>query len=46
MVEFTRSLVVIAPPSLVLNAFFDAIQDLGMFWGILNEPPPRTLQAS
>jgi hypothetical protein len=23
------------------NAFFDAIQDLGMFWGILNEPPPR-----
>lgn len=23
------------------NAFFEAIQDLGMFWGILNEPPPR-----
>jgi CheY-like chemotaxis protein len=22
------------------NAFFDAIQDLGMFWAILNEPPP------
>src|SRR5690349_8969333 len=21
--------------------FFDAIQDLGVFWGILNEPPPR-----
>ncbi|QFU15128.1 response regulator [Microvirga thermotolerans] len=20
--------------------FFDAIQDLGVFWGILNEPPP------
>jgi CheY-like chemotaxis protein len=20
--------------------FFEAIQDLGMFWGILNEPPP------
>ena len=24
------------------NAFFEAIQDLGMFWAILNEPPPRT----
>ena len=23
------------------NAFFEAIQDLGMFWAILNEPPPR-----
>jgi CheY-like chemotaxis protein len=23
------------------NAFFEAIQDLGMFWGILNEPPPH-----
>jgi CheY-like chemotaxis protein len=23
------------------NAFFEAIQDLGMFWGVLNEPPPR-----
>jgi CheY-like chemotaxis protein len=22
------------------NAFFEAIQDLGMFWAILNEPPP------
>ena len=22
--------------------FFDAIQDLGVFWAILNEPPPRT----
>jgi CheY-like chemotaxis protein len=22
------------------SAFFDAIQDLGMFWAILNEPPP------
>ena len=21
--------------------FFDAIQDLGVFWAILNEPPPR-----
>jgi CheY-like chemotaxis protein len=21
--------------------FFAAIQDLGMFWGVLNEPPPR-----
>lgn len=21
--------------------FFEAIQDLGVFWGILNEPPPR-----
>jgi hypothetical protein len=20
--------------------FFDAIQDLGVFWAILNEPPP------
>jgi len=25
------------------NAFFEAIQDLGMFWAILNEPPPRTI---
>lgn len=24
------------------NSFFEAIQDLGMFWGVLNEPPPRT----
>ncbi|WP_091738230.1 response regulator [Phenylobacterium immobile] len=23
------------------NAFFEAIQDLGMFWAILNEPPPQ-----
>lgn len=23
------------------SAFFAAIQDLGMFWGVLNEPPPR-----
>lgn len=22
--------------------FLQAIQDLGMFWGVLNEPPPRT----
>jgi DNA-binding NarL/FixJ family response regulator len=22
------------------GAFFEAIQDLGMFWAILNEPPP------
>ena len=29
------------------NAFFEAIQDLGMFWAILNEPPPagRTVDA-
>lgn len=25
------------------NAFFAAIQDLGMFWGVLNETPPRGL---
>ena len=25
------------------NAFFEAIEDLGMFWAILNEPPPRGL---
>lgn len=25
------------------NAFFEAIQDLGMFWAILNEPPPRVV---
>jgi len=24
------------------NAFFEAIEDLGMFWAILNEPPPKT----
>jgi CheY-like chemotaxis protein len=23
------------------TAFFEAVQDLGMFWAILNEPPPR-----
>jgi CheY-like chemotaxis protein len=23
------------------NEFFKAIQDLGVFWAILNEPPPR-----
>lgn len=25
------------------TAFFEAIQDLGMFWGVLNEPPPGGL---
>jgi CheY-like chemotaxis protein len=25
------------------TAFLKAIQDLGMFWGVLNEPPPRAL---
>jgi CheY-like chemotaxis protein len=24
------------------NLFFEAIQDLGMFWAVLNEPPPRS----
>jgi CheY-like chemotaxis protein len=23
------------------SAFFEAIQELGMFWAIINEPPPR-----
>lgn len=23
--------------------FFDAIQDLGVFWAVLNEPPPRNV---
>ncbi|MBI1180094.1 MAG: response regulator [Alphaproteobacteria bacterium] len=27
------------------DQFFEAIQDLGMFWAILNEPPPRKSQA-
>ncbi|WP_269714078.1 response regulator [Caulobacter sp. NIBR2454] len=27
------------------NRFFEAIQDLGMFWAILNEPPPRGVHA-
>jgi CheY-like chemotaxis protein len=27
------------------NAFFEAIEDLGMFWAILNEPPPRGTRA-
>jgi CheY-like chemotaxis protein len=27
------------------NAFFEAIEDLGMFWAILNEPPPRGIRA-
>jgi CheY-like chemotaxis protein len=26
------------------TAFLQAIQDLGMFWGVLNEPPPRGLR--
>ena len=25
--------------------FFEAIQDLGVFWAILNEPPPRAADA-
>lgn len=25
--------------------FFEAIQDLGMFWAVLNEPPPRSQRA-
>lgn len=25
------------------TAFLSAIQDLGMFWGVLNEPPPRAV---
>jgi CheY-like chemotaxis protein len=25
--------------------FFDAIQDLGVFWAILNEPPPRPAES-
>jgi len=25
------------------DQFFEAIQDLGMFWAVLNEPPPRRL---
>jgi len=24
------------------DQFFEAIRDLGMFWAVLNEPPPRT----
>jgi CheY-like chemotaxis protein len=24
------------------SAFFEAIRDLGMFWAVLNEPPPRS----
>ncbi|CAM5782419.1 response regulator [Rhizobacter fulvus] len=27
------------------SAFLQAIQDLGMFWGVLNEPPPRGVRA-
>ncbi len=27
------------------SRFFEAIQDLGMFWAILNEPPPRSIDA-
>jgi hypothetical protein len=25
----------------ILLSFFEAIQELGMFWGVLNETPPR-----
>jgi len=28
------------------TAFLQAIQDLGMFWGVLNEPPPRSARAA
>jgi len=28
------------------NTFFEAIQDLGMFWAVLNEPPPRISHGS
>lgn len=28
------------------NTFFEAIQDLGMFWAVLNEPPPRVPHGS
>ena len=31
---------------LAFDAFLQAIQDLGMFWGVLNEPPPRPGQGS
>jgi len=27
------------------NQFFKAIQDLGVFWALLNEPPPKLRQA-
>lgn len=27
------------------NDFLEAIQELGMFWGVLNEPPPRSPMA-
>lgn len=27
------------------NDFLSAIQELGMFWGVLNEPPPRSSMA-
>ncbi len=27
------------------NAFFEAIQDLGMFWAVINEPPPERPRA-
>ena len=26
------------------NAFFEAIQDLGMFWAVINEPPPEHMR--
>ncbi len=28
------------------DQFFEAIQDLGMFWAVLNEPPPHRLAAA
>jgi CheY-like chemotaxis protein len=28
------------------NAFFEAIQDLGMFWGVVNVPPPHVAGAA
>jgi CheY-like chemotaxis protein len=37
--EFGVNAFVVKPVD--FNVFFEAIQDLGMFWAVLNEPPPR-----
>ena len=37
--EFGVNAFVVKPVE--FSAFFEAIQDLGVFWAILNEAPPR-----
>jgi len=31
---------------IALKDFMQAVTDLGMFWGVLNEPPPGSVRAT